>query len=71
MRIFRRLIHKAAHSLGWNMGAVTTWTGAEGVFVGFQCSGCGKLQHAVCIEKVIDRHIERNSKAVRMLEMIR
>ena len=38
------MLHRIAHWLGWNRGAVISWTlNGRQSFVGFRCHGCGKI----------------------------
>ena len=38
------MIHYIAHLLGWNAGEVITkFDSDNNLWVGFQCSGCGKI----------------------------
>lgn len=43
MKLIIYLKHKLAHFLGWNKGNVETWICENALYVGFRCSGCGKL----------------------------
>jgi hypothetical protein len=41
--MINRISHWFAHLFGWNEGKVVTWIEDKQIFVGFECSGCGKI----------------------------
>ena len=54
-----KILHKIAHWFGWNKGDVHTfYDDKERLFVGFRCSGCGKLEGVMHIDKLVDEFLK-------------
>jgi len=54
------LLHTLAHWLKINTGQVVSRTDELGrVWVGYQCTRCGLIQGRHCVDKMIDRDIEK------------
>jgi len=48
------MLHKLAHLLGWNLGKVVSKLDDDGnVWVGFQCTQCGKISGKYKTRKLI------------------
>lgn len=47
------MTHWLAHLFGWNEGRVVSGTDDRGIWVGFECDGCGEISDAHYIDGMI------------------
>ena len=57
-----RFWHKVEHWFRWNKGRVKTWWEGNFLYVGFKCSGCGKVSGVEKIDQYIDDEIAKRMK---------
>jgi len=53
--VINRFLHWLTHITGSNEGRVATWQEGDKIMVGFECTGCGKIDpksvHSIFIKK--------------------
>jgi len=54
--MLNKISHWFAHIFGWNEGKVITWLEDNKIYIGFQCSGCGKIAES-SVDKINESEI--------------